>query len=363
YVRNEYPLAVHHLNIALQQARDYGFLGENILGKDFCFDIDIVKGGGAFVCGESTALIASIEGKPGEPRAKYIHTVEVGLYEKPTNLNNVETWANIPLIIKNGWQWYSGIGTETSKGTKIFSLVGKIRNSGLVEVPMGITLREIIFDIGGGVANNKKFKAVQTGGPSGGCLPETLLDLQIDFDTISKAGSMMGSGGMIVMDENTCMVDVARYFINFLKEESCGKCVPCREGIRAMLEILSRITEGQGKQEDLAILEELAFAMINGSLCALGTTAPNPVISTLKYFMDEYIAHIEEKRCPAGVCKNLVHYEIIREACRGCGACLKICPVSAITGERKKPHVIDETKCIKCGGCFEICKFSAVRRK
>ncbi|MCM8821919.1 MAG: 4Fe-4S binding protein [Candidatus Omnitrophica bacterium] len=363
YVRNEYPLAIHHLNIALQQARDYGFLGDDIMGKDFYFDIEMVKGGGAFVCGESTALIASIEGKPGEPRAKYIHTVEAGLYGKPTNINNVETWANVPLVIKNGWQRYSKIGTETSKGTKIFSLVGKIKNSGLIEVPMGITLKQIVFDIGGGIANSKRFKAIQTGGPSGGCLPEAHLDLPVDFDSLSEAGSMMGSGGMIVMDEDTCMVDVARYFVNFLKEESCGKCVPCREGLSAMFEILTRITEGNGKHEDMDLLEEISFAMKNGSLCALGTTASNPVFSTLKYFRDEYIAHIEKKRCPAGVCKNLVHYEIMSDACRGCGACLKICPVSAIQGEKKKPHSIDDTKCIRCGECFEVCKFSAVRRK
>ncbi len=363
YVRNEYPLALYHLNIALQQARDYGFLGEDILGKGFSFDIDIMRGGGAFVCGESTALMASLEGKPGDPRAKYVHTVEKGLYGKPTTLNNVETWANVPLIIRNGWKWYTKIGTETSKGTKIFSLVGKINNSGLVEVPMGITLREIIFDIGGGIPDGKKFKSVQIGGPSGGCLPENLLDLPVDFDSMAETGFMMGSGGMIVMDETTCMVDTARFFTEFSVDESCGKCVPCREGIRAMLEILTRICEGYGKPEDLEMLEELSFTMIGGSLCALGTTAPNPVISTLRYFKEEYIAHIEEKKCPAGVCKNLVSYEIVEEKCRGCGACLRICPAGAITGEKKKPHYIDAAKCIKCGGCFDICKFSAIRRK
>jgi len=360
YVRNEYPLAVKNAQIAIEQAREYGFLGKDILGSKFNFDITICRGGGAFVCGESTALMASLEGKVGRPRAKYIHTVESGLWEKPSNLNNVETWANVPLIINKGKEWYSKIGTEGSKGTKIFSLVGKIRNTGLVEVPMGITLREIIYDIGGGIPNGKKFKAVQTGGPSGGCIPEKFLDLPVDFDELYKAGSMMGSGGMIVMDEDTCMVDIARYFIEFLKEESCGKCVPCREGVRRMCEILTDITAGKGRPGDIELLEEMSETIIDGSLCALGSTAPNPVLSTLKYFKDEYIAHIEKKKCPAGVCSALITYSINVENCTGCGACKKSCPEKVITGEKKKAHKIDEAKCIRCGICKDICKFNAV---
>lgn len=363
YIRHEYPLALKRLKIAIEQARDYGFLGENILGSGFSFDIDIVRGGGAFVCGESTALMASIEGKVGEPRAKYIHTVEKGLYEKPTTLNNVETWANVPFIINNGWEKFAEIGTETSKGTKIFSVVGKVKNTGLVEVPMGITLREIIFDIGGGIKGNKKFKGVQTGGPSGGVIPEKYLDLQVDFDKLNEVGSMMGSGGMIVMDEQTCMVDVARYFLNFLKEESCGKCVPCREGINQMLSILNRICEGSGKVEDIELLKEISDFMQKSSLCALGTTAPNPVLTTINYFYDEYLTHIEEKRCPAGVCVNLIEYFINPEKCTGCTLCAKNCPVGAIEGEKKKVHKINKEKCIKCGVCFNVCKFNAVERK
>lgn len=360
YVRNEYPLAVKHLEIAIKQAEEYGFLGKNILGSDFDFNVKISRGGGAFVCGESTALMASLEGKPGEPRAKYIHTVERGLWNKPTNLNNVETWANIPLIINNGADWYSKIGTEKSKGTKIFSLVGKINNTGLVEAPMGMKLREIIYDIGGGIPDGKKFKAVQTGGPSGGCIPKKLLDLPIDYEKLTEAGSMMGSGGMIVMDEETCMVDVAKYFLKFLQEESCGKCVPCREGVLRMGEILENITNGEGKPEDIELLEELASVIKDTALCALGGTSPNPVLSTIKYFRDEYKSHIEDKRCPAGVCNALIEYSINSKKCTGCGACVKKCPQDAISGEKKEPHSINPDKCIKCGACYDICKFEAI---
>ncbi|MBW1997545.1 MAG: 4Fe-4S binding protein [Deltaproteobacteria bacterium] len=361
YVRNEYPLAVANARLALEQAREYGFLGEDILSSGFEFDIRISRGGGAFVCGESSALMASLEGKPGRPRAKYIHTVKRGLWGKPSNLNNVETWANVPLIIQKGSEWYREIGTEKSKGTKIFSLVGKINNTGLVEVPMGISLREIIYDIGGGIPDGKRFKAVQTGGPSGGCVPESLIDMPVDFDELTKAGSMMGSGGMVVMDEGTCMVDVARYFLNFLKDESCGKCVPCREGIKRMLEILDRICEGKGEEGDVAVLSEIARAVQDTSLCALGRTAPNPLLTTIKYFRDEYMAHIRDKKCPAGVCKALIRYVIDQERCTGCGACKKACPEGAITGERKNPHEIDPGKCVRCGICIETCKEQAIK--
>ncbi len=360
YVRHEYPLAVENLSIALEQAREYGLLGEDILGSGFDFDIKISRGGGAFICGESTALMASLEGRIGEPRAKHIHTVINGLHGRPTNLNNVETWANVPLIINHGADWYSQIGTANSKGTKIFSLVGRINNTGLVEVPMGITLREIIFDIGGGIPEGRKFKAVQTGGPSGGCIPESLLDLPVDFDRLVEAGSMMGSGGMIVMDETTCMVDLAKYFVKFLTEESCGKCVPCREGLDRMLDILTDITEGQGKPGDIELLEELGDVIRGTSLCALGSTAPNPVLSTIKYFRDEYEAHINEKHCPAGVCKALITFSIDEEKCTGCGVCIKSCPQMAISGEKKKLHTIDQEKCIACGLCRDACKFEAV---
>ena len=360
YVRHEYPLAVKNLSIALEQAREYGLLGKDILGSGFDFDIRISRGGGAFVCGESTALMASLEGKIGEPRPKHVHTVISGLNGKPTNLNNVETWANVPVIMNGGADWYSQIGTEGSKGTKIFSLVGKINNTGLIEVPMGITLREIIYDIGGGIPKGKRFKAVQTGGPSGGCIPESLIDLPVDFDRLTEAGSMMGSGGMIVVDEDTCMVDVARYFVRFLTEESCGKCVPCREGLDRMLDILTGIAEGRGKEEDIDLLEELGGVIKETSLCALGGTAPNPVLSTIRYFRDEYEAHIREKRCPAGVCKALITFTIDEEKCTGCGVCARECPQGAISGEKKKPHKIEQEKCIKCGLCSDSCKFEAI---
>ena len=363
YVRNEYPLAVANITTAIRKARENGLLGDNIMGSGFGFDVKVNRGGGAFVCGESTALMASLEGKPGEPRAKYIHTSDKGLWDRPSNLNNVETWANIPLIINNGADWYSAIGTESSKGTKVFSLVGKINNTGLVEVPMGMTLREIIFDIGGGIPDDKAFKAVQTGGPSGGCIPESLIDLPVDYDRLTEVGSMMGSGGMIVMDEDTCMVDVARYFINFLMEESCGKCVPCREGLLRMGEILTDITEGRGRMEDLDLIQDLSEVLRDASLCGLGQTAPNPVMSTLKYFRNEYEAHIKDHKCPAGVCTELITYSIDAGNCTGCGLCLKKCPAEAITGETKQPHVLDTGKCIKCGICYDVCKFDAVRKE
>ncbi len=360
YVRNEYPLAVSHARIAIEQAMDNGLLGEDILGSGFDFTVTINKGGGAFVCGESSALMASLEGRIGEPRAKYTHMAEKGLWERPSLLNNVKTWANVPLIINKGADWYSQIGTAGSKGTMIFSLVGKINNTGLVEVPMGITLREMIYDIGGGIPDGKKFKAVQTGGPSGGCLPEQYLDTPVDFDELTKLGSMMGSGGMIIMDEDTCMVDVARYFIEFLKGESCGKCVPCREGLNRMSEVLNRITQGKGKREDLDTLEDLAEILKNGALCALGTGAANPVLSTLNYFKDEYIAHIDQKKCPAGVCRELIRYSIDPEKCEGCLRCLRGCPTGAISGGKRQPHTINQGLCIKCGACYDVCKFHAV---
>ena len=363
YVRNEYPLAVVHLTMAIESAREAGLLGRNILGTDFSFDIKISKGGGAFVCGESSALFASIEGRAGEPRAKYVHAVEKGLWDKPTVLNNVETWANVPLIINKGADWYASIGTEKSKGTKIFSLVGKINNTGLVEVPMGMKLREIVYDIGGGIPKGRKFKAVQTGGPSGGCIPESLLDLPVDFDKLYEVGSMMGSGGMIVMDDRSCMVDVAKYFLAFLQEESCGKCVPCREGVRRMREILEDICAGKGTEGDIELLEKIATGVADGSLCALGGSAPNPVLSTLRYFRDEYDAHIKDHRCPAGVCKALITYSIDPEKCTGCGMCIKVCPTQATSGEKKKAHSIDNNKCTRCGACIESCKFDAINVK
>ena len=360
YVRHEYPLACKNAEIAITQARKAGLLGKDILGSGFSFDVEIAKGGGAFVCGESTALISSIEGRVGEPRSKQIHTVEKGLWGKPTNLNNVETWANVPLIINKGSQWFSSIGTEKSKGTKIFSLVGKVKNTGLVEVPMGITLKKIIFDIGGGQQDGRKIKAVQTGGPSGGCIPASLFDLAVDFDSLTKVGSMMGSGGMIVMDEGTCMVDVAKYFVHFLQEESCGKCLPCREGLKRMGEILDRITEAKGIEEDLSLLEELAEVVADTSLCGLGKTAPNPVLSALRYFRPEFEAHIHQKRCPAAVCTPLIQYSISESDCTGCGACAKICPTQAIKGEKKQSHLILAEICSKCGSCLDVCKANAV---
>jgi NADH-quinone oxidoreductase subunit F len=359
YVRQEYPLAILHLGYALEQARARGLLGENILGSAFSFDVRIARGGGAFVCGESSALMRSVEGKPGEPRAKYVHATEKGLFDKPTVLNNVETLILVPLVIDKGAAWFTALGTERSKGTKAFSVVGKVRHNGLIEVPMGTTLRELIFDVAGGLPKGRTFKAVQTGGPSGGCLPASKLDLPVDFDSLTEAGSMMGSGGLIVMDDRNCMVDVARYFIKFLVHESCGKCVPCREGLRQMLEILTRITEGQGEERDLARIEDLCFVLTEGSLCALGRSAANPVRSTLRYFREEYDEHIREKRCRAGVCRNLCSYEIA-EACNGCTLCTRVCPVDCIAGQKKQKHTIGQDKCIRCGSCFDVCNFNAV---
>jgi NADH:ubiquinone oxidoreductase subunit F (NADH-binding)/(2Fe-2S) ferredoxin/Pyruvate/2-oxoacid:ferredoxin oxidoreductase delta subunit len=361
YVRDEYPLAVKNLEVAIAAAREKGLLGGNILGSGFAFDIRISRGGGAFVCGESSALMRSVGGEVGEPRAKYIRSVERGLYDKPTVLNNVETWANVPQIMVEGADWYAALGTKDSKGTKVFSLVGKVNNTGLVEVPMGISIRELVEKIGGGILGGKKFKAVQTGGPSGGCIPERLADLPIDFDSLTEAGSMMGSGGIIVMDEETCMVDVARYFTNFLVDESCGKCTPCRDGLPRMLDLLTDITEGSGGEEHVALLEELCDLLNWGALCGLGTSAANPVLSTIKYFRDEYDAHIRDRKCPAGVCKALITYAIDPEACTGCLLCAKKCPQECITGKRKEAHVIDTAKCIKCGVCRDVCTFDAVR--
>ena len=364
YVRQEYPLAVENVNIALKQAEEYGFLGKNILGSGFDFTVKVHRGAGAFVSGESSALMTAIEGRVGEPRPKYIRTAVSGIYDKPSNLNNVETWANVPLIINKGADWYRSIGTEGSKGTKIFSLVGKVNNTGLVEVPMGITLRDIIYKIGGGIPEGKKFKAVQTGGPSGGVIPEQYLDTPVDYDELAKLGSIMGSGGMIVMDEDTCVVDVARYFIDFLCDESCGKCIPCREGLKHMREILDDIVEGRGKEGDIELLEEISGIMTKSALCALGTSAPNPVLTTIKYFRDEYEAHIKDKRCPALVCKELVSYFIDPEKCQACQICFRNCPAGAIIGEKNQIHIIDQTKCTKCGTCFDVCppRFGAVKK-
>jgi len=364
YVRQEYPLAVENVGIAIQQAKEHGFLGQNILGSGFDFTVKVHRGAGAFVSGESSALMTAIEGRVGEPRPKYIHTAIKGVRDRPSCLNNVETWATVPLIINKGADWFAQLGTEGSKGTKIFSLVGKVNNTGLVEVPMGITLRDIIYKVGGGIPGDKKFKAVQTGGPSGGCIPEERLDMKVDFDELAKAGSMMGSGGMIVMDEDTCMVDVARYFLDFLADESCGKCVPCREGIRQMLKILTNITKGKGKEGDIELLEELSEVTRDASLCALGRTAANPILSTIRYFRDEYEAHIKEKRCPAYVCKALISYYIDPEKCQACMICLRQCPAGAIAGGKNQIHVIDQEKCTKCGTCLEVCppRFGAVKK-
>ncbi len=360
YIRNEYPLAVENLRIAIGQAREYGFLGEDILGSGFDFSIQIRPGSGAFVCGEETALMASIEDRIGEPRPRPPYPAQKGLWGKPTNINNVETWANVPLVIDRGGEWYSQIGTDQSKGTKIFSVVGNINNTGLVEVPMGTTLSEIVYDIGGGVPGDKECKAVQLGGPSGGCVPREHFDVPIDFESLQELGAIMGSGGMVVCDEDTCMVEFARYFMDFVQQESCGKCVPCRLGTKAMLEVLTAITHGQGREGDVGYLEELGKQIRESSLCGLGQTAPNPVLSTIRYFRDEYEAHIRDKRCPAHVCRALVHYSIDPDKCTGCGRCLRSCPAEAISGTKKESHTIDQEKCIKCGSCYELCKFDAI---
>ncbi len=363
YVRAEYPIAVQRLSKAIEEAREIGMLGKNILGSGFDFDIDIRLGAGAFVCGEETALMTSIEGKRGEPRPRPPFPAVKGLFGKPTILNNVETYANVPQIILHGAEWFNSVGTEKSKGTKVFALGGKIHNTGLVEVPMGTTLREIVEEIGGGIPNGKKFKAAQTGGPSGGCIPESFFDIEIDYDNLLSIGSMMGSGGLIVMDEDTCMVDIAKFFLEFTVEESCGKCTPCRIGTKRLLEILDKITKGNGEMEDLDKLEELCYYIKENALCGLGQTAPNPVLSTLRYFRDEYIAHIKDKKCPAGVCKNLLSYTIDPAKCKGCTLCARTCPASAIEGTVKHPHVIDQKKCVKCGACMEKCKFGAISKQ
>jgi NADH:ubiquinone oxidoreductase subunit F (NADH-binding)/(2Fe-2S) ferredoxin/NAD-dependent dihydropyrimidine dehydrogenase PreA subunit len=364
YVRQEYPLAVENMQVAMDQAEKYGLLGKDILGSGFNFKAKIHRGAGAFVSGESSALMTAIEGKVGEPRPKYVHTSEKGVWDKPTALNNVETWANVPLIINNGAEWFASIGTAGSKGTKIFALAGKVNNTGLVEIPMGMTLRDLIFKIGGGIRNEKKFKGVQTGGPSGGVIPEQYLDSPVDFDELIRLGSIMGSGGMIVMDEDNCMVDIARYFVNFLCDESCGKCLPCREGLKQARNILDNIVTGRGKEEDIEKLQEIGEATSAASLCALGQTAANPMLTTLRYFRDEYEAHIKEKRCPALVCKSLIAYYIDPTKCNACTLCFRNCPVGAVNGEKNKIHVIDQSKCTKCGTCFDVCppKFRAVMK-
>lgn len=363
YVRAEYPIAVQRLEIAIEQAREYGLLGKNIFDSGFDFDIELRLGAGAFVCGEETALMTSIEGNRGEPRPRPPFPALKGLFQKPTILNNVETYANIPQIIVNGPEWFASMGTEKSKGTKVFALGGKIHNTGLVEIPMGTTLREIVEEIGGGVPNGKKFKAAQTGGPSGGCIPAEHLDIPIDYDNLLSIGSMMGSGGLIVMDEDTCMVDIAKFFLEFTVDESCGKCTPCRIGTRRMLEILEKITKGQATMEDLDKLEELCYHLQSNSLCALGQTAPNPVLSTLRYFRDEYIAHIVDKKCPAGVCKDLLQYKIDPDKCKGCTLCARTCPADAIIGKVKEVHMINPEKCLKCGACMEKCRFGAIYKE
>ncbi|MBD5146336.1 MAG: NADH-quinone oxidoreductase subunit NuoF [Ruminococcus sp.] len=363
YVRAEYPIAIQRLEIAIKQAREYGVLGKGIFGTNFDFDIELRLGAGAFVCGEETALMTSIEGNRGEPRPRPPFPAEKGLYGKPTILNNVETYANVPRIILNGAEWFASMGTEKSKGTKVFALGGKINNTGLVEVPMGTTLREVVEEIGGGIPNGKKFKAAQTGGPSGGCIPAEHFDVPIDYDNLIAIGSMMGSGGLIVMDEDNCMVDIAKFFLEFTVDESCGKCTPCRVGTKRLLEILDKITKGQGTMEDIDKMEELCYYIKANSLCGLGQTAPNPVLSTLKFFRDEYIAHVQDKRCPAGVCKKLLSFEIDPDKCKGCTACARVCPGGAIEGSVKTPHVINKDKCLKCGACIEKCKFGAISKK
>jgi len=363
YIRAEYPLAIHRLEIAIAQARELGLLGDDILGTGFNFDVELRYGAGAFVCGEETALIHSIEGERGEPTTKPPFPAQSGVWEKPTCVNNVETLANIPPIFLRGADWFRTIGTEKSPGTKVFALAGKVNNVGLVEVPMGTTLREVIFDIGGGIKNNKEFKAVQTGGPSGGCITKENLDIPIDYESLNSIGSMMGSGGMIVMDEDNCMVNIAKYYLEFTKEESCGKCTPCRVGNKRLLEILEKITEGNGTEQDLADLVELGEIIKDTSLCGLGQTAPNPVLSTLHYFYDEYLAHVRDKKCPSGVCESLLSYYILPEKCIGCTACARVCPVPCISGELKKTHEIDQSKCIKCGACYNTCKFSAIVKR
>lgn len=362
YIRAEYPIAVERLRTAIGQAREYGLLGKNILGRGFEFDIEIRLGAGAFVCGEGSALMISIEGNRGEPRPKPPRATERGLFDKPTVLNNVETFANVPQIIVKGLDWYNAIGTEKSKGTKVFAVSGKINNTGLVEIPMGTSLREIIYDIGGGIPDGRKFKAAQTGGPSGGCIPAELIDTPIDYDSLNSLGSMMGSGGLIVMDESTCMVDIAKFFLEFTVDESCGKCPPCRIGTKRMLEIITRITEGKGTMEDLDELEELSHTIKRGALCGLGQSAPNPVLSTMKYFKDEYIAHVRDKKCPAGVCISMLRYIIEKESCKRCGICAKNCPVGAISGSKEEPYVIDQDKCIKCGVCMSKCPFKSIMK-
>ena len=363
YIRAEYPIAVKRLELAIGQARKYGLLGKHIMGTDFSFDLELRLGAGAFVCGEETALMTSIEGKRGEPRPRPPFPAVKGLFGKPTLLNNVETYANITWILNNGWEKFAAIGTEKSKGTKVFALGGKITNTGLVEIPMGTTLRTIIEDIGGGIPNGKKFKAAQTGGPSGGCIPAELIDTPIDYDSLTAIGSMMGSGGLIVMDEDNCMVDIAKFFLQFCVDESCGKCVPCRIGTKRLYDLLDKITNGQGTLEDLDTIEELCLHLKNSALCALGQSAPNPVLSTLRYFRDEYVAHVVEKRCPAGVCRSLLHYEVDPAKCKGCTLCARNCPVNAINGAVKAPHVIDQSKCIKCGLCQSNCRFDAIAKR
>ncbi|MDL2220746.1 NADH-quinone oxidoreductase subunit NuoF [Eubacteriales bacterium OttesenSCG-928-N14] len=360
YVRAEYPIAIYRLDIAIRQAKEYGLLGKNIFDSGFDFELEIRQGAGAFVCGEETALMVSIEGNRGEPRPRPPYPAERGIFEKPTVLNNVETYANVPQIILNGWEWFAEMGTEKSKGTKVFALGGKIKNTGLVEIPMGTTLREVVYDIGGGIPNDRKFKAAQMGGPSGGCVPEQHLDVKIDYENLIEVGSMMGSGGMIIMDEDNCMVDIARYFLDFTVDESCGKCPPCRIGTQRMMELLDKIVEGKGEPGDVERIEALANSIKQGSLCGLGQTAPNPVLTTIRYFRDEYDAHINEHRCPAGVCKALLRYVINPDKCTGCTLCARKCPVSCIEGKVKEPHVIDQTKCIKCGACYDACRFGAI---